>query len=86
MQSLKDDGYTLLDRKKVINSDHRGGRTTLHEHIRDVVKTAQEIPVPKGYTRQQLVQAALLHDIGKIIDPAQGVHEQLSADIIKTYM
>lgn len=40
----------------------------LYQHTRDVVKSAQSIPVPKGYTRQQLVQAALFHDIGKVLD------------------
>lgn len=39
-----------------------------------------------GYTRQDLVQAALGHDIGKVIDTRQGYHEQISADMIANAM
>lgn len=59
---------SFSDPKKIINSDYRDGRTNLYEHIRAVIKTASEIPLPKGYTRQQVVQAALLHDVGKVVN------------------
>ena len=60
------------DPYEIFNSDFlTGAPTNLHQHIGDVVKTAQDIPVPLGYTRQDLVQAALGHDIGKIIDARQ---------------
>lgn len=69
--------------KRIFNRDFLTGMSTnLNQHTRDVVKTAQDIPVPLGYTRQDLVQAALGHDIGKVIDARQGQHEQISADML----
>ena len=71
------------DPKKIFNKDFlTGSPTNLNQHIGSVVKTAQDIPVPLGYTRQDLVQAALGHDIGKVIDARQGQHEQISADML----
>lgn len=71
------------DPKKIFNKDFLTVTTTnLNQHIGSVVKTAQDIPVPLGYTRQDLVQAALGHDIGKVIDARQGQHEQISADML----
>lgn len=71
------------DPKKIFNRDFlTPKRTNLNQHIAGVVKTAQGIPVPTGYTRQDLVQAALGHDIGKVIDARQGQHEQISADML----
>lgn len=75
------------DPKKIFNTDFlTGSPTNLNQHIGSVVKTAQDIPVPLGYTRQDLVQAALGHDIGKVIDARQGQHEQISADILENAM
>ena len=71
------------DPKKIFNRDFlTPKRTNLNQHIAGVVKTAQDIPVPTGYTRQDLVQAALGHDIGKVIDARQGQHERISADML----
>ena len=73
--------------KGIINTDFLTGTpTNLNQHIGSVVKTAQDIPVPLGYTRQDLVQAALGHDIGKVIDARQGQHEQISADMLANAM
>lgn len=75
------------DPKKIFNTDFLTVRpTNLNQHIGSVVKTAQDIPVPLGYTRQDLVQAALGHDIGKVIDARQGQHEQISADMLTNAM
>lgn len=75
------------DPKKIFNTDFlTGSPTNLNQHIESVVKTAQDIPVPLGYTRQDLVQAALGHDIGKVIDARQGQHEQISADMLANAM
>ena len=75
------------DPKKIFNTDFlTGNPTNLNQHIGSVVKTAQDIPVPLGYTRQDLVQAALGHDIGKMIDARQGQHEQISADMLANAM
>lgn len=75
------------DPKKIFNTDFlTGSPTNLNQHIGSVVKTAQDIPVPLGYTRQDLVQAALGHDIGKVIDARQGQHEQISADMLTNAM
>lgn len=43
------------------------GWTSLYDHVKGVVKTAQEIPIPEGSSRAELVRAALAHDIGKLI-------------------
>lgn len=53
----------------------------LYNHIKDVVKSAQSIPVPEGYTRQELVQAALFHDIGKVFDSSKN-HGHESVDML----
>lgn len=75
------------DPKKIFNTDFlTGSPTNLNQHIGSVVKTAQDIPVPLGYTRQDLVQAALGHDIGKVINARQGQHEQISADMLTNAM
>ncbi len=71
---------------KTIFNDGLQGRTNLAEHTKGVVETAQQIPVPHGYTRQDLVQSALFHDIGKVYDRAQGVHEGLGADMLTNAM
>ena len=63
--------------KDIINSSG-----TLDQHTAAVVKSAQEAPVPEGYTRQQLVQAALFHDIGKTLDPTK-THDKKSVQILK---
>lgn len=52
-------------------------RTNLKEHISDVVKSAQEYPLPKGISRQDFVTAALYHDLGKIIN-SSGSHGNTS--------
>lgn len=54
----------------------------LYQHIKDVVKSAQEAPVPEGYTRQQLVQAALFHDIGKTLNLERS-HDRTSVHIMR---
>ena len=71
------------DFKQIFNSDFRGRATNLNQHTEGVVRTAQDIPVPTGYTRQDLIQSALYHDIGKAIDTSQGVHEQISAAMVR---
>ena len=73
--------------KTIFNSGPQGdGRTNLAQHTKGVVETAQQIPVPLGYTRQDLVQSALFHDIGKVIDRSQGMHEGISADMLTNAM
>ena len=74
------------DFKQIFNRDFRGNSTNLDQHTKGVVRTAQDIPVPTGYTRQDLVQSALYHDIGKAIDTSQGAHEKISADMIQKAM
>lgn len=63
--------------KQVLNNSGN-----LYQHTKDVVKSAQDIPVPEGFTRQQLVQSALFHDIGKVINPDHS-HGKSSVDILK---
>lgn len=59
-------GIDFHKQAKGIYNSGNGRETNLIQHIADVVKTAQDSPVPSGYTKQQQVQAALLHDLGKI--------------------
>lgn len=59
-------GIDFHKQAKGIYNSGNGRTTNLIQHIADVVKTAQDSPVPSGYTKQQQVQAALLHDLGKI--------------------
>lgn len=40
----------------------------LLQHSLRTARAAQRYPVPDGFTRQQFVQAALFHDIGKVLD------------------
>ena len=42
--------------------------TNLFDHINGVVTTAQDSPTPEGATRQQFIESALFHDIGKTLD------------------
>ena len=57
------------------------GHTTLDNHLLQVARSAQELPLPQGYTRQEAVTAALLHDLGKIIDSSK-LHGHSSVDLI----
>lgn len=59
----------------------RNSSGNLYQHIKDVVKSAQEIPVPEGYTRQELVQSALFHDIGKVFERGRS-HDKVSAEML----
>ena len=59
-----------------------GKMSSLKEHIAGVVKTAQEIPVPKGSSRQELVRAALVHDIGKLVTGQEAADAFASHPII----
>ena len=64
--------------KDIINSSGN-----LFKHISDVVTSAQHAPIPKGFTRQDLVKAALFHDIGKVLDQSYSGHPQKSIEIMK---
>lgn len=83
LQQLKALNPEAESYKTIFNSGPYGeGRTNLAQHTKGVVETARQIPVPLGYTRQDLVQSALFHDIGKVIDRSQGMHEGISADML----
>ncbi len=58
------------DPAELINRGY-GRKTNLYEHTADVIKSAQQQPLPAGVTRQDLVTSALYHDLGKIIDPSR---------------
>lgn len=84
LQELKSANPNAASYKNVFNKGPlKQGFTNLAQHTKGVVETAQQIPVPTGYTRQDLVQSALFHDIGKVYDPTQGVHEKISADMLQ---
>ena len=53
------------------------------EHSLQVAKSAQELPLPKGISRKDYVQAALLHDIGKAIEGKAKTHGKTGANILK---
>lgn len=56
-------------------------KTNLFDHINGVVTTAQDSPIPEGATRQQFIESALFHDIGKTLD-SNKTHGHESVKII----
>lgn len=58
-------------------------QTNLFDHINGVVTTAQNSPTPEGATRQQFIEAALFHDIGKALDSNVRSHGHESVNIAK---
>ena len=76
-------GMSPTDIRNIYNYNSFGNPTNLKQHILDVVKTAKDSPVPKGYTKQEQVFAALAHDIGKIFGKAN--HGATSAQIVNKY-
>lgn len=58
------------------------GATSLDEHLMRVARSAQELPLPEGYSRQEAVAAAFLHDIGKIINADPKTHQISSFDLL----
>lgn len=62
--------------KEIFNSNGN-----LYDHIKAVVQSAQQIPVPEGYTRQELVQSALFHDIGKVFEHGHS-HGHVGAEML----
>lgn len=50
-------------------------------HLYNAAKTAQTSPVPEGATKQQLVFAALTHDIGELL--GRDGHGQTSEDLLR---
>ena len=84
LQELKSANPNIASYKNIFNKGPlKQGFTNLAQHTKGVVETAQQIPVPTGYTRQDLVQSALFHDIGKVYNPTQGIHEKISADMLQ---
>lgn len=57
------------------------GVNSLDNHLLQVARSAQELPLPQGYTRQEAVTAALLHDLGKVINSSK-LHGHSSVDLI----
>src|SRR5574344_1696374 len=53
------------------------------EHSLSVAKSAKELPLPKGVSRKDYVQAALLHDIGVAIEGHSKTHGPAGAKILK---
>jgi hypothetical protein len=72
-----------------INQIFTSGRSTtegvnsLDNHLMQVARSAQELPLPEGYTRQEAVTSALLHDLGKVISGNDPTHAKSSIDLIK---
>lgn len=72
-----------------INNLFNAGRSTteginsLDNHLLQVARSAQILPLPEGYTRQEGVTAALLHDLGKIISGNNPSHASASIDLIE---
>ena len=65
---IKNKGYNKLGQRT---------RTNLIEHTNGVIRSAQTAPLPKGVTRKQFVEAALVHDLGKLFNPTR-THGQTS--------
>lgn len=58
------------------------GVKSLDDHLLQVARSAQELPLPQGYSRQEAVTAALLHDLGKVINSDKILHGYSSIDLI----
>ena len=65
----------------IVQSPPFTDRTNLFDHINGVVTTAQHSPTPEGATRQQFIEAALFHDIGKTLDSNVRSHGHESVNI-----
>lgn len=74
---FKDAKYTLKNRP-----EHHSGETFTIDHIKNVVKSAQEITIHNNVKREDLIIASLLHDIGKPYRNEN--HGKDSFDIINT--
>lgn len=57
--------------------------TNLFDHINGVVTTAQNSPTPEGATRQQFIESALFHDIGKTLDSDVRTHGHKSVQVAR---
>ena len=66
---------------KRINADGNEVYYSTLRHLYNVAKTAQSSPLPKGYTKQQLVFSALSHDIGELLDREN--HAEVSSKLLK---
>lgn len=53
----------------------------LYQHLIRSARSAMRSPTPKGFTKQQQVEAALLHDIGKITPDKD--HANASIDVLR---
>lgn len=64
---------SLKDKTEADNSGYERARarTNLIEHTNGVIRSAQTAPLPKGITRKQFVEAALVHDLGKLFNPTK---------------
>lgn len=70
----------IVNRQYRAKPGHGIKSTNLYEHTFDVAHSAKSIPLPEGVSRQELVFAALMHDIGKVFAKEQ--HGQISAKLI----
>ena len=61
--------------KRIINNSGN-----LYDHTKAVVKSAQQMELPVGVSRQELVESALIHDFGKILD--RTVHHDQATQMI----
>lgn len=84
-------GYNKRSTYHGINEKYHssGKMSSLKDHVAGVVKTAQQIPVPKGSSRQELVRAALVHDIGKLVTGQEAAapfarHPVLGEEFLRT--
>ena len=52
------------------------------QHVKSVIESAQSSPTPLGFTRQQFIEAAALHDVGKLLGRKD--HGPKGVDILKS--
>ena len=84
-QILRDSNEAAYTYKSPLTSLRRMMKdTSLRDHLAGVVKTAQEIPVPAGSSRAELVRAALAHDIGKVYTGQEpSIHPIAARDMLE---
>lgn len=73
--------YQTIDRNGIPKTDSKS--YSLLQHSLGAAKQAQRSPLPQGTTRQQFVQSALFHDIGKMIPESQKDHADLGVSLLK---
>lgn len=70
--------------KRYVQHPTYGNKVNTDQHMMDVYNTTKSMPTPLGFTNQQLSTAALLHDIGEIVQGRPN-HGKVGSDFLRSY-